>query len=601
MAYPPISEYGVIGDMHSAALVSRHGSIDWLCLPRFDSPSVFAAILDDSKGGRWHIRPAAEYLSGQRYLEDTNVLCTEFRVVGGRGIVLDFMPLKRDLMDTPHEVVRIVRCEKGELDMTLTFEPRLDYARSETTFEVDGTSAVARCGDDQLALVGDVPLSKSDAGVSARFILKKGESTAFVLHWGDAAIQEVSHRDSDAKLDETCAFWRWVAQDWDYKGRWRSILRRSMLALHLLLYVPTGAVCAAATTSLPEEIGGMRNWDYRFTWLRDGAFTFDVLHRFRHTTYSRPFIDWLARVIDEENPEHELHSLYAIVPQEDGRQVQEHELTHFEGYRGSRPVRIGNAAYHQFQLDLYGEMLLAFHSYQRAGGEFDDDLWNLTRYLVETAARRWQEPDAGIWEFRTEPRHFTFSKLMAWVALDRGLKLARALGREVDTERWQATRADIRATIEREGWNEERQSFTQYLGGESLDASLLFLPMVGFLKRGDPRLDSTIDAIWSELGDGGLVRRYIPEHAGDGIEGGEGSFTMCTLWLSGALVAAGRLDEALALFEKIVCMGNHAGIYSEMFDPATGAYLGNYPQAFTHIALIHTARNLDRALTKRGE
>jgi GH15 family glucan-1,4-alpha-glucosidase len=397
------------------------------------------------------------------------------------------------------------------------------------------------------------------------------------------------------EYDRTIAFWRDVSNDWEYKGRWGDMVKRSMLALHLLIYAPTGAVCAAATTSLPERIGGERNWDYRFSWLRDAAFTMDAFHRLGHTTYTRPFLDWMAR-FTHCGEGHDVHSLFEIGQETDPHAMSEYTLPHFEGYRGSGPVRIGNAAYLQFQLDVYGEVLLALDSYQRAGGTIDDRIWELSECLVEGAANQWQRPDHGIWEFRTEPRHFTYSKVMAWVAMDRGLRLARALQRPVDFDRWHKVREAIRADIETNGWNAQRGTFVQFYGGANVDASLLFMSMVGFLPPDDPRILGTIEAVRRDLSSDGMLWRYNPEEAEDGLRGDEGTFTMCSLWLAGCLVASGRVDEAKSIFEKVLGYGTELGLYSEMLDPQTGEYLGNYPQAFTHIGLIHTARNLDRAL-----
>ncbi|MFB3093304.1 MAG: glycoside hydrolase family 15 protein, partial [Dehalococcoidia bacterium] len=381
-------------------------------------------------------------------------------------------------------------------------------------------------------------------------------------------------------------------------GRWEEVVKRSMLALHLLLYMPTGAICAAVTTSLPEQVGGSRNWDYRFCWLRDAAFTLDVFHRLGHTAYTRPFIEWLAGLVLGLGHGQDIHSLYGIGREVDHNAMTEDVLGHLEGYRGSSPVRIGNDTFHQFQLDIYGEVLLSFDSYHRAGGIIDDSLWVLTEAMVESALRRWQEADNGIWEVRSEPKHFVYSKLMAWVAVDRGLRLAKALEKPVDFDRWRRARAAIKADLLEKGWNEKRRSFVQAYGLNNLDASTLFMPMVGFLPADDPRMVATIDAVQKELMRDGLVHRYLASETDDGVGGDEGAFTMCSLWLSGALVTVGRLDEARAVFERVVALGNHVGLYSEMVDAKTREFLGNYPQAFTHIALIHTARNLDRALNQ---
>ena len=601
MAYKLISDYGVIGNMHSAALVGLDGSIDWLCLPRFDSPSVFAAILDDAKGGRFQVRPAGPFRSRQEYLPETNVLVTALATDSGAGALTDFMPMSGTpeapgLGAQPRELVRIVRCDSGRLDLEAAFEPRLNYARGETSVKVAGRHALAQQGEDVLSLTSSAPLEPAAGGAAARFTLRAGEEAVFVLHWADPSPPGVAEYDAARALDETVRFWVAVARDWRYEGRWQSVVQRSMLALHLLIYAPTGAVCAAVTTSLPERIGGDRNWDYRFAWLRDAAFTMDVFNRLAHTEYTRPFVHWIG-TLALCSPDSDPHALFPISPDAVAGATNEEILDHLEGYRGSRPVRIGNAAFNQFQLDIYGEVMLAIDSYQRAGGRVDEPLWNLAQCLVEETIANWERPDHGIWEFRTEPRHFTFSKLMCWVALDRGIRLARALRRDVDFDAWRRVRGLVREDILANGWRPARGSFVQYYGGESLDASLLFMPMVGFLPGDDPRVLSTIEAIQRELAVDGMVYRYLPEEARDGLAGGEGTFTMCSLWLAGALVTAGRLEEARRLFERVLSFSNHVGLFSEMLDPATGTYLGNYPQAFTHIALVHTARHLDRALT----
>ncbi|HET9476053.1 MAG TPA: glycoside hydrolase family 15 protein [Dehalococcoidia bacterium] len=596
MDYKPISDYGVIGDMHSAALAGADGSIDWLCFPRFDCPSVFGALLDSREGGRFRISPSdPQARSTQAYLPDSNVLATEFRAGSGIVTLTDFMPVGGKLADSPHEVVRIARCASGEVEMQLAFEPRLDYGRGRTRLTFDGALATARSGEDALSLISGVPLEGNEVAATASFRLRQGESASFVLRWGGEPAPERRRYNVAAELEQTQAFWRFVSSDYHYDGRWQEAVKRSMMALHLLIYAPTGAVCAAATTSLPERIGGGRNWDYRFCWLRDAAFTMDIFHRMGHTAYTRPFLEWLAhlRLCDERE---DTHSLYGIGLESGHAAMKEITLDRLEGYRGSRPVRAGNAAYHQFQLDVYGEILLAFDSYQRAGGDLEGPLWDLAQCLVEGALRNWERPDHGIWEFRTEPRHFTYSKLMAWVAVDRGLRLARALRKPVDFDRWRGTRALIRQDIIDRGWDQRRGSFLQHYEGSNLDASLLFIPMVGFLGPDDPRLHGTIDAVRADLGVDGMLYRYHPEEADDGLPGREGTFTMCSLWLAGALLATGRLEEARETFERVLGFSNSTGLFSEMLEPETGGYLGNYPQAFTHIALIHTARNLDRAL-----
>lgn len=598
MAYRRINDYGVIGDMHSSALVSADGSIDWLCFPRFDSPSVFAALVDDANGGFFRIRPAGEFRGKNSYLSESNVLVTTFQTDAGAATLTDFMPVADDIMQCEHEVIRVARCESGSLEMELEFNPRLEYARPDTSVSVNGRSVVARHGEDCLGMTSSVPLEAVEGGARARFTLREGEWAAFLLRWNDDSLPLPDDYDVHGRLGRTRAFWRFVAHDWRYMGRWEQVVKRSMLALHLLLYVPTGAICAAATTSLPEQLGGVRNWDYRLCWLRDAAFTLDVFHRLGHTTYTRPFIQWLAGLALGFGGGEDIHSLYGIGRETDPHSMSEEVLEHLEGYRGTGPVRIGNAAVHQFQLDVYGEVLLSFDSYHRAGGIIDDSLWVLAEVMVESALRRWQEPDNGIWEVRSEQRHFTFSKLMAWVAVDRGLRLARALKRPVEFDRWRKARQAIRAELLEKGWNEKLGSFVQSYGARNLDASVLFMPMVGFLPAGDPRMAGTIDAVQRELSHDGLLRRYLPQTTDDGVGGDEGAFTMCSLWLAGSLITSGRVGDARRIYEQIVGMGNSVGLYSEMVDPSTGDFLGNYPQAFTHIALIHTARNLDRALNQ---
>ncbi len=598
MPYRRISEYGVIGDMHSAALVSSDGSIDWLCFPRFDSPSVFAAIVDDAKGGYFRIRPVGEFQHDHAYLPESNVLVANFQTKSGAVSLTDFMPVADEITHCAHEVVRVVRCQSGSVEMEAEFLPRLDYARPGTSVAVNGRSAVARHGDDCLSVTSSAPLEAIDGGARGRFTLKEGEWTAFLLRWNDESPPLPEDYDVYGTLGRTQAFWRFVAHDWRYRGRWEDVVKRSMLALHLLLYAPTGAICAAVTTSLPEQIGGSRNWDYRFCWLRDAAFTLDVFHRLGHTAYTRPFIQWLAGLVLDFGKGEDIHSLYGIGREVDHHAMTEQVLPHLEGYRGSSPVRIGNDAFHQFQADVYGEVLLSFDSYHRAGGIIDDSLWVLAEAMVETAIRTWEAPDHGIWEMRSEPKHFIYSKLMAWVAVDRGLRLARALERPVDFDRWRRVRGAIKAELLEKGWNEKRRSFTQAYGANNLDANVLFMPMVGFLPARDPRMAATIDTVQKELIHNGFVRRYLPAETDDGVGGDEGAFTMCSLWLAGAMVTGGRFDDAREIFERVVALGNHVGLFSEMVEPGTGDFLGNYPQAFTHIALIHTARNLDRALNQ---
>ncbi|MDP2949981.1 MAG: glycoside hydrolase family 15 protein [Chloroflexota bacterium] len=591
MTYKPISDYGVIGDMHSAALVSKGGSIDWLCFPRFDSPSVFAAILDYERGGRFAIQPPGDYRFSQTYLDDTNILVTSFQTDEGRASVTDFMPVAEDITVSEHEVIRVVRCESGRVALECLFQPRLDYGRAATRLTAAAQGVLARNGSGSLSLASAVSFRVEDGTARAAFSLRAGESAAFVLRWDEDNPRPLADYDIHGKLGSTEAYWRTVAGDWRYQGRWADAVKRSGLALHQLLYAPTGAICAAITTSLPEKLSSDRNWDYRYCWLRDAALTLDVFHRLGYTADTSPFMSWLgSSFLDSPDG---VQTLYGI-----GREteIQEYVLDHLEGYRGSRPVRVGNAAAKQFQLDIYGEVLLSFASYYRAGGHIDDALWRLTETLVEAAVNNWRLPDHGIWEVRAEPRHFVYSKLMCWVAVDRGIRLAKALGRPADVQRWQQARRAIREDILANAWSERAGAFGQSYGSDVLDASLLFMPIVGFLSAKDPRMESTIMRIQQELSVNGLVRRYLPWQVDDGLGSDEGTFTMCTLWLVGCLIQLGRLEEAQRLFERVISLSNHVDLFSEMVDAESGEFLGNYPQAFTHIALIHTTRNLDRAL-----
>ncbi len=591
MTYRPIRDYGVIGDMHSAAMVSRDGSIDWLCFPRFDSPSVFAAILDDKRGGCFAIRPAGEHRFSQAYLPDTNVLLTSFQTDAGRATVIDFMPVAADIAVSEHEVIRIVRCESGQMVLDCLFQPRLDYGRGRTRLTPASRGVVARNGEACLSLASPVPFDIGDDTAQATIALGAGESAAFVLRWDEKAPRPLVDYDIHGKLGNTQAYWATVARDWHYHGRWAEAIKRSGLALHQLLYAPTGAICAAVTTSLPEWISSHRNWDYRYCWLRDAALTLDIFHRLGHAVDTSSFMAWLGDLSSASG--NGVQALYGIGCE---AEVPEYILDHFEGYKSSGPVRIGNAAAGQLQLDVYGEVVLSFASFYRAGGHISDALWALTESLVEAAVSNWRLPDHGIWEVRGERRHFVYSKLMCWVALDRGIRLAKALGKPVDLQRWQQARRAIRRDVLARSWNEQVGSFVQSYGSDVLDASVLFMPMVGFLPAKDPLMESTILRIQQELAVNGLVRRYLPWQADNGLGTDEGTFTMCTFWLVGCLIQLGRLEEAQRLFERVMSLSNHVGLFSEVVDPQSGEFLGNYPQALTHIALIHTARNLDRAL-----
>ena len=594
--YKSIGNYGIIGNQRSAALVGIDGSIDWCCLPRFDSPSVFAALLDWRKGGRFQIAPVGFYRSAQAYVRHTNVLTTSFSTAMGSAVLTDFMPCGGDrMLRVGDELHRRVQCEAGQIDLQLVFEPRFDYARVSTTVAVHANGAVATGGGRRLVLASSVPLAATGAAETT-FRLRAGEEAWFIIRYGQPVPWPVAAYESGPRLAETKAFWAAVAGECPATGRWSDLVVRSFLTLHLMTYEPSGAIVAAPTTSLPEEIGGERNWDYRFSWVRDAAFAVDVLLRQGHVDEAEGFMRWL---MDHCAACGELlQPLYGIAPDSS---LQEVALDHLEGYRGSQPVRIGNAAAVQLQLDIFGEVLLAAGGYHRHTRTIPDAWWELLVGFVEAVCANWRRPDRGIWEIRGEPRQFVYSKLMAWVALDRGIYLAEAMDKPVDLDRWRAVRSEIRREILERGWSEAKGAFTQHYDTTELDASNLLMPMVGFLPATDPRIQGTIRRTMEELAVDGLVHRYRPERTDDGLTGGEGTFTLCSFWLVGALLVGGRLAEAEALFRRLAGYANHLGLFSEMIDPATGEALGNFPQAFTHIAFIHTARNLDRALDLQGE
>lgn len=605
MAYKPISDYGLIGDTHSAALVGLDGSIDWACFPRFDSPSVFAAILDDAKGGRFQISPAGAYQSEQQYLPRTNILKTVFTVSEGQVEVVDFMPLTEGSRPghefCPHEVHRVVRCVAGRVEMTCRFQPRLNYGRGRTRVKVGHHSALAKGNDQCLALSADVPLEPSDEGAVGRFTLAEGQEATFVLAYGRERPYPVANFATSARLARTRRYWEHTAKQvirQGYSGPWQEQVVRSVLALHLLIYRPTGAIVAAPTTSLPEAIGGERNWDYRYCWLRDAAWTLGVLYRLGDRKEGHQFFRWL--LYQSKVTRGHTQILYGVDPTSD---LRERTLRHLDGHRDSRPVRIGNGAARHFQLDVFGEVILSIATYKKYGGRLDKDAWSIVEHFAETICHDWRRKDRSIWEVRGPQQHFVYSKVLCWVGLDRALGLARSLGRgdPQSLRRWERTADRIKAEILTKGWSEEKQAFTQSYENEEMDASTLIIPFVGLLPGDDPRILSTVKRIRAELGQGALVRRYNTATTDDGLQGGEGAFTLLSFWLIGALLYTGHIEEAHRLFEELLGYANHLGLFSEMIDPGTGGALGNFPQAFSHIGLLHTARNLTAALNPPSE
>jgi GH15 family glucan-1,4-alpha-glucosidase len=595
--YLPIAEHGLIGDLHTVALVGTDGTIDWYCCPRFDSPSVFAAILDADRGGRFRIWPDCDgWRSKQLYLPDTNVLITRFLMPDGVAEVQDFMPPQTGGSGCRQRLIRRVLAVRGRMRFVADVAPRFDYGRAHHEVALTEHGALFRTPELALSLSTSCPLEAvSDGGVRTRFAVGAGETVTFVLDCTEFGETPAPCRDCDVafEFDATVAFWRgWLSRS-HYSGRWREMVHRSALTLKLLTYAPTGAIVAAPTTSLPEQLGGARNWDYRYTWMRDAAFTLYALLRLGFAEEAGAFMNWLQgrfRYADRESGP--LQIMYGIDGRED---LTEEELGHLEGYMGSAPVRVGNAAAKQLQLDVYGELMDSVYLCNKFGLPIYYDGWvDLTRN-IEWLIDHWDQTDEGIWETRSGRRNYTYSRLMCWVAFERAIRVARQCGLPADTIRWAAARDRVYRQIMKCGWNQGRRAFVQHFDSDVLDASLLLMPLCKFIAPTDPRWISTLDAISAELVSDSLVYRYNVSASPDGLAGEEATFSMCSFWWVESLARAGRLDEARLAFEKMLTYANHVGLYSEEIGP-TGEQLGNFPQALTHLALISAAYNLDRQL-----
>ncbi len=599
MGYQPIENYGVVGDLETVALVGMDGSIDFMCFPHFDSPTIFASIVDEREGGRFRIAP---HLDGARqkqiYLPDSNVLLTRFLSEEGVAEISDFMAVEEGGGHL-HDLIRRVKTVRGKIRFRMVCDPKFDYGRRGHRLEIRDREAVFHPdgkGIPALRLRSEVPLRKEEGAATAEFTLRADESVSFVLEDADSGGQAPSTGAEyiPRAFKETLSFWRrWVARS-NYRGRWREVVNRSALTLKLLTSRPYGSIVAAPTFGLPEEIGGERNWDYRYTWIRDASFTLYALIRLGYTEEAAAFMQWIEARAGELEPDGSLKIMYGI----DGRHdLSEEVLPHLEGYRKSSPVRIGNAAYNQLQLDIYGELMDSVYLYDKYGQPIHSDLWaNLIR-LIDWVCRNWRKKDEGIWEIRSRREEFLYSRLMCWVAVDRGIRLARKRSLPAPLDRWIRVRDTIYRDIFRNFWNEPRKAFIRAKGSPSLDAANLLMPLVKFLGPTDPRWVSTLRAIEEDLVEDSHVYRYRTSHGSpDGLPGKEGTFTMCSFWYVECLSRAGEVQKARLFFEKMLGYANHLGLFSEQLGPS-GEHLGNYPQAFTHLGLISAAHNLDRNLS----
>ncbi len=591
---PRIEDYALIGDTHTAALVSKEGSIDWLCLPRFDSPASFAALLGNEENGRWQIAPYGDVrATRRRYRGDTLVLETDFDTAEGSIRLVDFMPPRGE---APY-VVRLVEGVHGRVPVHMDLRLRFDYGRIRPWLRhIDGAGA-AIAGPDCVWLRTPVETREEDAAVRADFFVSGGELVPFVLTWHPSHEPAPAPVDPLRTLADTETFWTEWVSSCAYTGEWREAVVRSLLTLKALIYAPTGGIVAAPTTSLPEQLGGVRNWDYRYCWLRDAAFTLLALTRAGFRDEARAWHSWLLRVVAGDPAD--LQAVYGVAGE---RRLTEVELPWLAGYQGSKPVRIGNEAAEQFQLDVYGQVVNAMHHARRVGLEEDGEVWSLTRSLVDFVETHWRLPDEGLWEVRGPRRHFVNSKVMAWVAVDRALSDAEEFGLPAPVARWRTLREQIYREVLTEGYDANRGSFTQSYGSKELDASALLLPLVGFLPASDERMRGTVAAIERELCHHGLVYRYSTSDetsSVDGLPEGEGTFLACSFWLAANYALSGRLEEARDLFERLLSLRNDVGLLAEEYDVSAGRQLGNFPQAFSHVPLIMAAHLLGEA-AERG-
>jgi GH15 family glucan-1,4-alpha-glucosidase len=611
----PIAEHALIGDLQTSALVTTDGTIDFFCCPRFDSPSVFSSLLDRNRGGYFAISPvSSDYSTRQLYLPGTSILITRFMASEGVGELIDFMPVLSDCGPTAtHRIVRILRVVRGQMRFVLDCQPRFDYGRRshKTEITAEGTCRFRADGDSELALHvvrrrADLPPSALpqpehfDLGIRAFVDVAQGEVGGVVLESApDGPPRELSPAEIWWEFERTRDFWReWIDKS-SYVGRWRESVERSAITLKLLTYEPTGAPIAAPTFGLPEQPGGERNWDYRYTWIRDGSFSVRALLGLGYVDEAEAFLHWIGSRIDaavDRVGDPPLRIMYRVDGSSD---LDEQTLEDLDGWRASRPLRVGNGASDQLQLDIYGEALDSMYLGDMHGIPLTHAAWEKITHVIDWLCENWDRADAGIWETRGGPQHFTYGRLMSWVAFDRSIRLAREHARPADLNRWTRVRDAIYNEIMTNSWDERRGTFVQSHSAEVLDAALLYMPLVGFISPRDMRWQKTLDAIKADLVSDSLVFRYDPEMSPDGLRGSEGTFSICTFWYVEALTRSGRLDEARLTFEKMLTYANHVGLYAEEIGP-TGEQLGNFPQAFSHLSLINAALNLDRVLDSDG-
>lgn len=592
--YPPISGYGIIGDCRSAALVSSSGSIDWCCWPNFDGPSLFGRLLDWEKGGHFSLQPTDGFRSHRRYVEATSVLETTFETATGAVTVTDLMPAltesqKRERLMPFRAILRRVEGVRGQVEMGLEFSPRPAYGRQVADLQSRGGNGLfCHAGRDLYHLRSDLTLRPAGQDARLRFTVGSGERRYFSLAYSQdgPSVYPSIGEEADREIDMSLDYWRNWSSQFRYSGPYGDILLRSALVLKLMSFAPSGAIVAAPTTSLPEAMEGGMNWDYRYCWLRDAAFTVRDLYYLGFHAEGDAFVQWLAHATRLTHPE--LQVMYDVYGES---RLPEHRLDHLEGYRGTQPVLIGNEAHSQFQLDVYGELLEAIHAYYRETSVLDGDTRSLIKGAAEVVVNRWHEPDHGIWEFRSRSQH-VHGKASAWQALDYACKLAQEAGFKADSDRWERVKEEIRRTVMSKGFNPRIDSFTQTYYDKRVDASLLTLPLIGFIAADDSRMRSTAEAIRRKLAVADLVYRHSPRH---GSKSKEGAFLACSFWLVSNLALGGKLDEAYRLFERLLSRSNDLGLYPEEIDPESGAFRGNFPQALTHVALIDAARNLERA------